>query len=463
MKKLLLLSITFVILSGMIIAGTINVTSPRAGVTWIKGSSYNITWTASRCVDTNFKINIFRNSVSPENFVEQLTTSEAASKRWTVPAGYTNGNYVIRVKTADNLCSGDSGVFTISSASSPSASITVTSPDTGSIWLSGTPRIITWTKSGTMNANVKINIFKGSINPANFVEQLTAPNSGSVNWTVPSGYIAGIYRIRIKTADGEVTGDSPFFEIVQTEANSSCYSILMSRRIQNRDEWTHGSTMRIDWGYLDNYTPCAHPRSIKITLRNEANTETVKLIKLSARGNSYSWAIPATIYPGRYRIRLSVIGASSVSVASNPFTINGLVSLVTPLDLRLIDLSGRITDTEVKVAYMKPGFRWRIKFKIRISHSPENTNLNNFPITYSINKVGGTERYTRGYVIEALSGGGEHVQSINLTCGDDKYKTKSPRLEEGDYYIEVWIDPQNTTRDRNLRNNKFRWNFTLVK
>ena len=66
-------------------------------------------------------------------------------------------------------------------------------------------------------------------------------------------------------------------------------------------------------------------------------------------------------------------------------------------------------------------------------------------------------------MIDSLRGGEEHVKSIEKKCGDDKYKKERPRLEEGDYYIEVIIDPADRKRDRNLRNNTLRWNFTLKK
>ena len=76
-------------------------------------------------------------------------------------------------------------------------------------------------------------------------------------------------------------------------------------------------------------------------------------------------------------------------------------------------------------------------------------------------EAGGRERYTDSYTIGSLNGGVEHVKTLNLECGDNKTKKRNPRLAEGDYLIRVVIDPTDSKKDRNLRNNTFEWRFTL--
>ena len=191
---------------------TITVTSPVSGNSWTKGSTHNITWTKTGTQSSNIKINVFKNSISSGNFVEQLTGPNNGSYNWTVPSSYTSGNYILRIKTTDNKVYDDSDVFAITGNSS-SPTITVTSPVSGNSWAKGSTHNITWTKRGTQSANVKINIFRGSIAVANFVEQLTGPNNGSYNWTVPISYTSGNYILRIKTTDNKVYDDSDIFAI----------------------------------------------------------------------------------------------------------------------------------------------------------------------------------------------------------------------------------------------------------
>jgi len=137
MKKNLLFLFTVLIITGFITAEGINVTFPRAGSTFYKNSSVNIAWTSRDCTDRNFKINIFRNSISEANFVQQLLTSNATTIPWTIPISYSPGHYMIRVKTADNVCIGDSPAFRISEP----PTIDWTTEEAGSPQNTSTPKL----------------------------------------------------------------------------------------------------------------------------------------------------------------------------------------------------------------------------------------------------------------------------------------------------------------------------------
>ncbi len=96
-----------------------------------------------------------------------------------------------------------------------SQSVNVTSPAAGVTWNKGATKTITWTSPGCQSGDVKINIFKNSIDQANFVLQLTGPNTGSKSWTIPSNFDNGTYYIRVKTDPAETgcLGDSEAFTI----------------------------------------------------------------------------------------------------------------------------------------------------------------------------------------------------------------------------------------------------------
>ncbi|MEN8222653.1 MAG: Ser-Thr-rich GPI-anchored membrane family protein [Acidobacteriota bacterium] len=216
MKKLLIFSFILAVTIGMVYSQSITINQPSGG-TWYKGTTHNITWTATGCSSTIYKINIFRGSIDTSNFVEQLTKTGTPTKSWTIPMSYTNGTYYIRIKTdpAQTGCQGDSRAFTITDDPSGGSrgSITVRDPARGIEWTRGTSQAITWDSSGDLDRNVKINIFRGSIDTSNFVEQLTGPNSGSKSWAIPDSYEPGTYILRVKEAEGDVKGDSAPFEI----------------------------------------------------------------------------------------------------------------------------------------------------------------------------------------------------------------------------------------------------------
>ncbi len=215
MKKLLIFSFILAVTMGLVYSAGLTVTSPSGG-TWYKGSTHNITWTPSACTSTNYKINIFKNTTDPANFVEQLLANGVTSKSWNVPMSYTNGTYIIRVKADDNSCFGDSATFQIADepAGPTPGTITIIHPTPGEEFCTGQTETISWTSSGTLDSNLKVNIFRNTTDPANFVTQLTATTaSGSVGWAVPAAQAVGTYVIRIKTNDEAYHVDSPNFTV----------------------------------------------------------------------------------------------------------------------------------------------------------------------------------------------------------------------------------------------------------
>ncbi len=266
MKKNLLFLFTILIISGFIIAEGINVTFPRSGNSLYKNSSVNITWTTvTDCTDTNIKINIFRNSISEANFVEQLTCTNNGSKRWTISDRYEVGNYQIRVKTADNNCIGDSGVFSInppptidqtvdvpgppSNTGSPaipkltqpvrripqiknnrinfaSPSIKITYPPRNHEWklrlgntASPFPIYIMWEKIGIGSQDSRVRILLKRVSPSlqKIVISRNTANSGLFRGGIPRNLMTNVYTIIIKTLDGKIRAESDYFYIINAE------------------------------------------------------------------------------------------------------------------------------------------------------------------------------------------------------------------------------------------------------
>ncbi len=283
MKKIFLFSFILIVTMGMVYSAEINVTSPAAGVTWYKGSTHNITWSGAGCGNPNVKINIFKSPISQANFTGvQLTATLAShSKSWTVPGSFANGSYIIRVKSADSACYGDSGVFTITDPPVTSGSLTITNPHAGTIWYKGARNNITWRSSGSLSANLKINIFKGSITPANFVTQLIASTtSGSKSWVIPSNAETGTYFIRIKEDPAGNYWDSSPFEIkklyffvpplVESVGRVAVYDLLFEGSIRRslvfkRLYFKGGKDYRVEFDMKVKNTHTQSLRNIKIT------------------------------------------------------------------------------------------------------------------------------------------------------------------------------------------------------
>lgn len=185
---------------------SLTVTAPAAGANWSLKSAQTIAWTASGSQNANVKIFLYKGSSRVKTI--STKTPNDGTFAWTVPADLTPAtDYRVRVRTVDNLLSDYSDYFTISKPS-----LKVTSPATGAVWGRNTAQTITWTVKGTMNANVKIHLFRG----ATLVQTIaaTTPNNGSFPWTVPGSLTrASDYKIRVRTVDNAVTGKSGSFRI----------------------------------------------------------------------------------------------------------------------------------------------------------------------------------------------------------------------------------------------------------
>jgi len=113
MKYLSMVLILSLIGTGLIFPGTITVNQPNGQTKWKAGNTYMINWTAVGCESSNYKINIFKDSITQANFKMQLTCSGVTTKSWKIPYNY-KGNYIIRVKTdLPGDCQGDSAVFEV--------------------------------------------------------------------------------------------------------------------------------------------------------------------------------------------------------------------------------------------------------------------------------------------------------------------------------------------------------------
>lgn len=94
-----------------------------------------------------------------------------------------------------------------------SASITVTSPARGDIWYINDSYDIAWDTEGQMVENVRIRLLNHPALTVALNITNSTPYDQPFSWTVPSTVVPGFYRMRVRTTDGLVWGDSEVFEI----------------------------------------------------------------------------------------------------------------------------------------------------------------------------------------------------------------------------------------------------------
>jgi hypothetical protein len=182
------------------------VTSPVSGDTWYTRSPVTITWVKSGSQNASVKIQLYKGTTKVVDISRGTPNDESFD--WTVtPTLAAGANYRVRVTTLDGRIQDDSEVFAVARPT-----LMVTAPAKAAVWNKGTPRTITWAKSGPQNANVKIQLLRSGTKVLDI--NLAAPNNESYGWTVPSKLVnSTAYKIRVKTVDNAVTGTSPAFTI----------------------------------------------------------------------------------------------------------------------------------------------------------------------------------------------------------------------------------------------------------
>ncbi len=202
---------------------SITVTSPHSGETWYKGSYYHYTirWTKRGDMNANVKIRLYQGDSRVLSITD--STPNDGEYEWTIPESVDEGTYKIRVKTIDNAVYDDSEDFSIANPTSSSATITVTSPYSGNVWYKGKVYYIRWTKSGDMNANVKIRLYQGDSRVLSIAN--STPNDGLYEWRIPVSISKGTYKIRVRTIDNLVYDDGEDFTIEEASAIGHAFTI----------------------------------------------------------------------------------------------------------------------------------------------------------------------------------------------------------------------------------------------
>ena len=317
MKKINTFFYIFLLAGFFISAQVLTVGSPRPGDEWTKGSRYTITWSSQGCPDLTVKINIFRNAIDQANFVEQLTGPNNGRMVWTIPQSYTTGNYILRVKTADNVCIGDSGLFSILAPDVPAGGIRIIQPTSMWSYNAGGNMTVKWTCAG-QSFPVSI-VLRSADNSYELAVKESHPCSGSpLTWKIPDSLATGKYHVEISQhLPGNLSASSGNFTI---NAKTSVINVLEPAAGVTR---LNGQTCQITWHssnlesdkVLIRLNPKSGPlaQELCIVNGNAANKE---------GRNSHTWTIPAQIPDGKYSISVEKHDGS-VKGESGHFGIGG--------------------------------------------------------------------------------------------------------------------------------------------
>ncbi|MGC8804353.1 MAG: lectin like domain-containing protein [Candidatus Ratteibacteria bacterium] len=295
-----------------IITGNITVSHPGSGIKFSKGTSQIIQWTASGNVGSWVKVELWRSN----NFVSTIASSVSAgingrgSYVWYIPSRIASGgDYSIKVLSKIN-----SSIFGISEPFDITGpSVTITGPNGGETWYTGTPQNITWTYSGSSPTYFKIECLKGYTAMA-IGQVYCNGNSGSFLWNIPSTWQpSSDYKIRLTSiADPSLTDTS------DDDFTISAGSIKLVSP-SGGEIWKKGETKNIIWTYQGN-----PGNSVRIELyKGTYFTGLIATKSIGSSGTGYlSWKIPPTLKDGfDYKIKVISTSNNRISGESENFSI----------------------------------------------------------------------------------------------------------------------------------------------
>ena len=313
MKKLLGILVLFALTAGLLSAATVTVTKPSAGETWVKGSTYTITWTKSGTMPDLARLSLRDPNTLAELNLIQDNVSNTGTCQWAVPANIADGQYRVRVKIKDVAVQDDSDVFNIG-AVAPLGTITILDPITNAVWHDGQAHLVRWGKTGSLPANFSISLMDST---GTTVVYTLAASSGccEMGTNGPAPFIPGLYRVRVKSIGADVFGLSPVFTL-------SPDSIIVTQPTST-SSWQKTKTYTITWNKSGNL-----PSVVKIVLYIYGAFQPRMNIALAAPNTgSYSWTVPEGLEVGKYTI--TVIAGPDVYNSTQAFHIT-YIKISTP-------------------------------------------------------------------------------------------------------------------------------------
>jgi hypothetical protein len=195
--------------------------------------------------------------------------------------------------------------------------ITVTSPNGGEIWQSGTTHNITWTSSGINNVNIAYSYDNGT--SWSLIVNGWAASSGSYNWIVPNTPSTECL-VKISDASNLSIYDISDNLFTITGGNSSIFVLSPN----GGEIWQVGSNYNIAWT-----SSGVSFVNIEYTTDNGNSWSTIVSNIPSSSNNSYPWTVPNTP-SNQCRVRITDVNDPTTwDQSNNVFTILGSGSAIT--------------------------------------------------------------------------------------------------------------------------------------
>ncbi|MBL7650026.1 MAG: leucine-rich repeat domain-containing protein [Candidatus Hydrogenedentes bacterium] len=283
-------------------AGTLTVTSPNGGESYLQGATVPIAWTSTGSPGANVDILARRGAAS---VVLVSATSNDGAFNWIVPTDQAPGtDYVIEVRSSTTPTITDSSNAPFSISAPPT--LLLSAPNGGESYLQGATVPIAWTSTGAVGTIVQL-LAHGA--GQTFSIDAAATNDGAYDWMIPAGQPAGTdYTIEVRALSNPAINDAsnaPF--TIQAPLPADSVTVLSPN---GGESLLRGAPFQIRWSTTGNVGT-----SVKVVIRRGAYAST--LFGGTPNDGVQTWNIPAT-YPvaSGYSIEISSVANPAIKDTS---------------------------------------------------------------------------------------------------------------------------------------------------
>ena len=225
----------------------VNVLTPTSGDVLTGGQSFITTWESNGVSRVLIELSV--DNGQSWSVLAETADASAGKFQFTLP-DLSSSECLIRISDSENnTITSTSGLFTIKTT--VEQYITILSPAGGESWAAGSTHTISWESAGVEDIFITINwqnyasgewyyLYDGS-------EHIDA-SLGSLSWTIPEDINSTDCNIWIGANDAEGVEDVSEKFTIYTGTQQPSLTLLSP---EGGEEWTVGSTQRIEWEAVD--------------------------------------------------------------------------------------------------------------------------------------------------------------------------------------------------------------------
>lgn len=295
------------------ITGTLKLNAPAGSEVWEVGSKHRLEWKTTGSI-SHVRLEAFEETANAPAAPSALVIADSLDNKgffeWTVPDRISDR---LKIRVVDV---NDPSVYSVTPEFfSVIAHFEMKDPKQGDIWTVGSDHELIWSSTGTVPTVLLEYSRDGFYRELNTIAS-GVPNTGAALWTVPDS-IGDQVKVRVSDPnDARAAGVSESFKIRGAFAFAAPETGAV---------WQVGSRQRVEWRTMGTIP------AVRLEYSRDDFRKDVQVISnVSENQGGVEWTVP-DIISNTVKLRIVDQRDAAVSAVSNPFKVEGVLALKSPL------------------------------------------------------------------------------------------------------------------------------------